>query len=152
MILLAADGDNDDREPEGLEDIDPEYVRERAEEIDRGDLKDVLNRADEIEDRFSGGGPLGRFLEDFRLLMGLLSDYWKGEYRKMPWWVIASIVFTLLYVLNPVDLIPDFIPVLGQLDDAAVMGACLYLIEQELHEYKQWKKENPQNPSPQGSS
>lgn len=137
---MAADGDNSDQEPEAIEDIDPEYVREKAEGVDREDLEEVLNRADEIEDRFSDGGPLERFLEDFRLLMSLLSDYWKGEYSKIPWWGIASIVFTLLYVLNPVDLIPDFIPVVGQLDDAAVMGACLYLIEQELHEYKQWKK------------
>jgi uncharacterized membrane protein YkvA (DUF1232 family) len=54
--------------------------------------------------------------------------------------VIASIVFTLIYVLNPFDLVPDMLPLIGQLDDVAVMGACLVLVEQDLHKYKDWKQ------------
>jgi uncharacterized membrane protein YkvA (DUF1232 family) len=55
--------------------------------------------------------------------------------------VIASIVFTLIYVLNPFDLVPDMLPLIGQLDDVAVMGACLMLVEQDLHKYKDWKQD-----------
>jgi uncharacterized membrane protein YkvA (DUF1232 family) len=54
--------------------------------------------------------------------------------------VIASVVFTLIYVFNPFDLMPDVLPVIGQLDDVAVMGACLILVEQDLHKYKDWKR------------
>ena len=41
---------------------------------------------------------------------------------------------------NPFDLVPDMLPVIGQLDDVAVMGACLILVEQDLHKYKDWKQ------------
>jgi uncharacterized membrane protein YkvA (DUF1232 family) len=46
----------------------------------------------------------------------------------------------LLYVFNPFDLMPDMLPVIGQLDDVAVMGACLALVEQDLLKYKVWKE------------
>ncbi|MBS3772142.1 MAG: YkvA family protein [Bacteroidales bacterium] len=35
----------------------------------------------------------------------------------LPWYTKAIIMFTVAYALSPIDLIPDFIPVLGLLDD-----------------------------------
>jgi uncharacterized membrane protein YkvA (DUF1232 family) len=58
----------------------------------------------------------------------------------VPYWAIAAVVFALLYVLNPFDIVPDVVPLLGFVDDAAVMGVCLSMIEQQLHEYKGWKE------------
>jgi uncharacterized membrane protein YkvA (DUF1232 family) len=48
-------------------------------------------------------------------------------------------VFALLYVLAPFDLVPDAIPGLGQLDDAAVVSVCLALVRQELVKYAAWR-------------
>ena len=48
------------------------------------------------------------------------------------------------YVLNPFDLVPDFIPLVGQIDDAAVVAACLLMVRQDLHRYKKWKIANPE--------
>jgi uncharacterized membrane protein YkvA (DUF1232 family) len=47
-------------------------------------------------------------------------------------------------VLNPLDLIPDFLPLVGQIDDAAVIAACLLMVRQDLHRYKKWKIANPE--------
>jgi uncharacterized membrane protein YkvA (DUF1232 family) len=38
-------------------------------------------------------------------------------------------------------MVPDVLPVIGQLDDVALMGACLMLVEQDLHKNKNWKQE-----------
>ncbi len=57
----------------------------------------------------------------------------------MPWLVIASVGGSLLYVLYPIDLIPDFIPFVGYLDDALVFAACLKFVIQDLEKYRQWK-------------
>jgi uncharacterized membrane protein YkvA (DUF1232 family) len=45
-------------------------------------------------------------------------------------------------VLSPVDLIPDFIPGIGLIDDAAVVVACLNLIQSDFEAYKAWKGSN----------
>ena len=95
--------------------------------------------ADEIDQKFSNGGPLERFIADGKLLIAVVKDYWAGRYKKILYWVIGAIVFTLLYILNPIDAIFDLLPGVGHLDDATVIGVCLYLIEKELLEYRQWK-------------
>jgi uncharacterized membrane protein YkvA (DUF1232 family) len=44
-----------------------------------------------------------------------------------PWWLRAWWMFTLGYALSPIDLIPDFIPVLGLLDDLILLPIMLWL-------------------------
>ena len=39
---------------------------------------------------------------------------------------------------SPIDLIPDYIIGIGQIDDAAVVGFCLYLLRKDLRKYKEW--------------
>jgi uncharacterized membrane protein YkvA (DUF1232 family) len=123
------------------ENLSEEIVKEGAQNVTQKDIQKVINRSEEIQRKFSARGPLARFIEDGKLLIAIIKDYWAGAYRNIPYGVIASSVFTLIYVLNPFDLLPDVLPIIGQLDDAAVMGACLLLIEQDLHKYKDWKEQ-----------
>lgn len=116
-----------------------EEIKKGAKKVTEEDLQRVLDKRDEIEDKFKGNGPLGRFIADLKILFSLIQDYFKGEYREIPYWSIAAIVAALLYVLSPIDLIPDFIPGIGFLDDAMVVAACLAMVEQDLHNYKDWK-------------
>jgi uncharacterized membrane protein YkvA (DUF1232 family) len=111
----------------------------RAKKVTDADVGVVLDRADEIRNRFESTGPLGRFVKDVKLTLAIVKDYWSGAYREIPWWTIAAVVAALIYVINPIDLIPDAIPVIGELDDAAVVAACLLLVEQDLHQYEAWK-------------
>ena len=122
-----------------LTSIGADYVRDGAKKINDEDVEKVVKKADDIREKFSHKGPLGRFIEDGQLLISIVKDYWSGNYRKIPFMAIAAIVFTLLYVLNPFDLIPDFLPVIGQIDDAAVVTICLLMVEHELHAYQTWK-------------
>lgn len=124
--------------------INEDYIKNGAKKITDEDVEDVINKADEIKEKFEKKGPLGRFINDAKLLISLVKDYWNKEYREIPYYVIAAVVFTLLYVINPLDLIPDTIPGIGYVDDAAVVAMCLYLFEQELLEYKEWKMEKLQ--------
>jgi uncharacterized membrane protein YkvA (DUF1232 family) len=114
-----------------------------ARHVTEQDIENVLAKSEEIRRRFETGGPLGKFVDDFKLLIAIVQDYAKGQYRKIPFWSIAAIVAGFLYVLNPLDLIPDFIPIVGQIDDAAVVAACLLMVRQDLHRYKKWKIANP---------
>lgn len=116
-----------------------DQLKKDAEKVSEADVESVLNKQKEIEDKFESSGPLGRYIEDVKLLFSVLKDYWKGDYREVPWGSIAAIVAALLYVFSPVDLIPDVIPVIGLVDDALIIAACLSFVETDLHAYKEWK-------------
>ncbi len=47
--------------------------------------------------------------------------------RRTPWYAKAFIIIVVAYALSPVDLIPDFIPVIGYLDDLILVPAGIYL-------------------------
>jgi len=114
-------------------------IMKQAPKVTARDLEVVLDKTEVIREKFENAGPLGRFIGDFKLLIAVVKDYWKGRYRKIPFFSIAAIVAALLYVINPFDIIPDIIPVIGYLDDAAVIAACLAMVRQDLHNYKLWK-------------
>jgi uncharacterized membrane protein YkvA (DUF1232 family) len=116
-----------------------EFVKNGAQNVTEKDVEIVINKSEEIQRKFSAKGPLARFVEDGKLLIAIVKDYWAGAYRQVPYGMIASSVFTLIYIFNPFDLVPDMLPLIGQLDDVAVMGACLILVEFDLHKYKDWK-------------
>ena len=80
-----------------------------------------------------------RLLEDFRLLGALIKDYWKGEYRDVSLGSIAVFVLAIVYVLSPIDILSDFIPLLGQIDDAFILLFCIFLLEKDLKKYQNWK-------------
>ena len=122
--------------------VDESFIKKGAKKITKEDIEKVTKKADEIEKKVRESGPLRRYIEDVKLLLSLVKDYWSGNYKEIPYWAIGATVFALLYVLSPIDLIPDFIPVVGLVDDAAVVALCLYLIEQELHDYSEWKTQN----------
>ncbi len=113
-------------------------VEAGAKKITEKDIEKVHKKSKEINEQFTKG-PLREYMDNAKLLLDIVSDYWTGKYREIPYWSIAAIVFTLLYVLSPIDLIPDFIPVIGLLDDAAVVSICLFLVLQDLREYEAWK-------------
>ena len=117
-----------------------EKLRKDALMVTEEDLNKVLIKRDQIEEKFKNNGPLRRFFTDLKLLFSVIHDYIKGEYRVIPYWSIAAIVAALLYVLAPIDLITDFIPVVGYIDDALVVAACWAMVERDLYNYKDWKE------------
>ncbi len=121
--------------------IDQGYIRGKAEKVTEEDIQYVIDNSTQIADSFIGRGPLGKFIEEILLALNIVKDYAVGRYRKIPFWAIGAIVFMLLYVANPVDVIPDFLIGIGQIDDIIVITLCLLMIRQELHEYKAWKIE-----------
>ena len=62
--------------------------------------------------------------------------------QRVPWYAKAFLVVIVAYALSPIDLIPDFIPVLGYVDDLVLIPAGIYLAlkmipGEVLEEYRQ---------------
>jgi uncharacterized membrane protein YkvA (DUF1232 family) len=111
-------------------------VLERAKQLSEDDLRLLLSKEAKAEKRVSAAASaLPRFVAHVRLGFDLIRDYARGTYRNIPWWSVASVAAGLSYVLLPTDLIPDFIPGIGFLDDAAVLAAVMAGIREDLKKY-----------------
>jgi uncharacterized membrane protein YkvA (DUF1232 family) len=119
---------------------DQEFVKEGAEEVTPKDIEKVVDKSEDIKKKFSARGPLKRFVVDARLLTALVKDWRAGKYRQALYGTIAAVVFALLYVFNPLDIVPDVLPIIGVVDDATVIGALLMLVERDLTKYRSWKE------------
>jgi len=119
---------------------DEEFVKEGAEKVTPKDIETVVEKSEEINKRFSAKGPLKRFIEDGKVLSALVKDWRAGKYRQAMYGTIAAAAFALIYVINPFDIVPDVLPFIGAVDDAAVVGACLMLVERDLRQYRGWKE------------
>jgi uncharacterized membrane protein YkvA (DUF1232 family) len=129
----------DEREQVDQSEANEEFVRRGARDITDADLADLAQRAAELRARFDRPGPIGHVVSDLNLMVALVRDYRERRYREVPWWAISAVGFCLLYVVSPLDAVLDFVPVIGRLDDAAVLGACMLLVDQELQKYKRWR-------------
>ena len=58
----------------------------------------------------------------------LTAIYLASRDPRMPWYAKALAVVVVAYALSPIDLIPDFIPVLGYLDDVILVPLGLLLV------------------------
>lgn len=99
----------------------------------------VRNEAD-IDKKMVGQKAFKSLLQNGRLLLQMVKDYFKGSYREVPYWAIGASALALFYVLNPLDAIPDVVLGLGYFDDATVLAFCLKLVETELEKYREWRK------------
>ena len=78
-------------------------------------------------------------LKRVRVLYSLFKDAVNGKYKLHPTHV-AMIGGGLLYFILPADFIPDFIPVIGYLDDMAVLTTIMNSLSKEIGEYRIWKE------------
>lgn len=119
-----------------------EELKNQAEKVTEEDIESILEKEKELKQTFSSAGPLKRFIDDLLDLFAMVKAYWNKDYRVAPFWVIGSIVVALTYVVAPIDLIPDFIPFIGYLDDAAVVALCIMMIEEDLNRFREWNSGN----------
>jgi len=83
---------------------------------------------------------IGRLWADLPLLVRLLRAWKNGSYRGLSVRTLAVLVAGLLYVLSPIDLVPDFIPGIGLIDDAAVLMLLLHALAQDLAAFRAWEQ------------
>lgn len=88
---------------------------------------------------------LGTLAAAWRLrstIISMLKDTWKGDY-KMTFFSKVSLIGALLYVISPVDFIPDIFPVVGWADDAGVVFLLLGRLVSEAGRYAKMRAARP---------
>ena len=114
-----------------------------------GKAKTLLDDVDELESflqrlekKLKTIPVAGDKLAVLPIMISLVRNYIKKEYTDVPIGTVIAIVSALIYVLSPADFIPDSIPGIGYLDDAAVVTACWKLVKSDIEEYKRWRQVN----------
>ncbi len=118
--------------------INKDYLKSEVSKVEDGDLDMVMDNKEAIDKKLNNSG-MKKYAELGKLMFGMLKDYRRGEYTAPPWFTIAAIGLTLLYVFNPMDMLPDFLPGVGYVDDFALFTVAIRFIESDLHAYLDWK-------------
>ena len=84
-----------------------------------------------------------RWLHALRTLVPMLRDAAAGRFRPLPWRTIAALAGWLLYLANPFDLVPDMLPLVGQLDDATLFSLMIWLTAADSDRYERWRQQKP---------
>ncbi len=79
----------------------------------------------------------------FQAMLRLIRAYYRGDYRNVAIGTLLIIIAAILYVVNPFDLIPDWVPGLGLLDDAFVVGFAVRKTQRTLDDFMAWEIATP---------
>ena len=111
---------------------------EEAEEVIQNPSKvdEILLR---LEEKLKEVPAIGSTLADLPLMISMVKAWIKKEYTEVSPKVIACLVGAIIYLLKKKDLISDSIPIVGIVDDIAVLGLALKLSEPELKAYAEWR-------------
>ena len=120
-----------------------EEINKRAQKVSRDDMADLLGKESAAERLSQKAGFLSQYWEDIKTSFSLIRDWFNGSYDKIPGRMIASLAGALIYFVSPIDIIPDWIPMAGLLDDAAILAAVFKLSEADLKFYRRWKRKQP---------
>ena len=99
--------------------------------------KDVVNKLQTVGFK----GNLAEFQNGVQLLIRMVRAYASGEYRAISWKSLVSIVAVLIYFVSPIDLIPDFLPVIGITDDVALVIWLIKTLGDEINKFSNWEKQ-----------
>ena len=112
---------------------------EQAQELlqDPSQINDLLKTA---EEKIREIPHVGEDIANVPAMLSMVKSYITKEYTAVSPKVVAAVVSALVYLLKRKDLIPDSIPLIGKVDDIAVMIVAMKVIEPEINAYKAWKE------------
>jgi uncharacterized membrane protein YkvA (DUF1232 family) len=78
--------------------------------------------------------------DEFQTLRRMLSAWRKGDYQEVPRNTIVLAVAAIVYVISPIDAIPDFLPVIGFTDDVSIILFVARSLKEDLRRYRDWEE------------
>ena len=126
--------------------ITPEI--EEAYESGKKEAEQILNDPDKmevflqrLEQKLDEVPLVGEQLSMVPVMVSMIKSYVTGEYRGCPVSTIVAMIAALLYLISPKDIIKDSIPVLGLLDDIAVIYLSWKYVIGDVDAYQKWRAE-----------
>ena len=96
----------------------------------------VAQEKDKTLDKIKNASALSGLFDNIRTAYDMVSDSVTGKYKGVAKSTLALLAGGLAYLALPIDLVPDFIPVAGWVDDAAVLAWIFKRCADEFQKYK----------------
>lgn len=114
----------------------------QAERIISSDTK-VSRLLDEVFLKIGESSELFYKTQDNVIALTRMLNAWvKGDYKNISTKSVIAVAAALIYFVNPLDIVPDFIPVIGQLDDILVLVYLIRMLNKEIERFMAWENEN----------
>lgn len=116
-------------------------VLELANKLAPADVGDMLVAESSIRERAAQlpGAPGRTLRAELELALLCLKDHAAGRCPQIPYYSISLLAAGVVYLADQLDLVPDFLPRIGMLDDALVMAVAFELGRDGLKRYCVWK-------------
>ena len=114
------------------------YAQSEALLKDKDELDDFLYR---LEQKINDMPFVGKKFSMIPVMISLVKNYVQGKYTTIPYGTILAVLSALIYFLAPIDIVPDFIPLAGYLDDMAVLGLCMNMVSIDIETYEKWRQD-----------
>jgi len=120
-------------------------LKKRSSEVSGKDVTRVLRSEDNVKKRSEklNKNVFGKLLNQLALAYEMIKDFKSKRYVDVPWRTITLIIGAVLYFINPFDIIPDILPVIGFTDDAVAFAAIFRSVQGDLLRYCEWKGYDP---------
>ena len=69
----------------------------------------------------------------------MIKAYRDGTYKAAPWKSLLLVTAGIIYFVSPLDLIPDFIPVFGYVDDISILVWIANSLKKDVEEFEEWE-------------
>jgi uncharacterized membrane protein YkvA (DUF1232 family) len=103
------------------------------------DSQKMKNLLEDAEKRLQKIPNIGDKLSVIPTLISMIYSYLRREYINISPKTLIVIVSAILYFVSPIDFIIDAVPILGLIDDIAVVSFCYNLILPDIDKYKEWQ-------------
>ena len=108
-----------------------------------GLIRDALNKSGGLS-----GANIAAFRDQLSIVTRLLKAYASGDYRQLPWKTLIRIIAVLIYFVSPIDILPDFLPIVGLTDDIALMFWLFSGIKDDIEKFRQWEQTTASSSEP----
>ncbi len=118
-------------------------AKEKAADIigDRDSMNDLVSSSREkLQNINFEDSKISRMAVSLRVMARIIKAFANGKYRELPWKSLLSLVGGLVYFMMPIDLIPDFIPFTGFLDDFTVIMLISGAFKHDIEEFLRWEE------------
>jgi uncharacterized membrane protein YkvA (DUF1232 family) len=117
-------------------------AKKKAEKVmhDPGRLSRLLETSkSKIRQLDLGENEFYNILDTIRTFIRMLRAFRSGQYDAIPWVTILMIVAALIYFVTPLDLLPDFIPITGYVDDFTLIMAIFNRFKEDITAFQAWE-------------